>query len=60
VLKEKNLKKAIKTLWHSPIHNCCCNQRIQISGYPVYDQGVHSDILAKSGQATLIGDAAHQ
>jgi 2-polyprenyl-6-methoxyphenol hydroxylase-like FAD-dependent oxidoreductase len=60
---KKALKKeAIKrTLWHSPIPQIvAATNESQISGYPVYDRELlHSDILAKSGQATLIGDAAH-
>lgn len=50
-----------RTQWHSPIPQIiAATQEAQISGYPVYDRELlSSELLAKSGKATLIGDAAH-
>lgn len=50
-----------RTQWHSPIPQIiAATQEAQISGYPVYDRELlSSELLAKTGKATLIGDAAH-
>lgn len=50
-----------RTQWHSPIPQIlAATQEAQISGYPVYDRELlDSELLAKLGKATLIGDAAH-
>lgn len=51
----------IRTKWHSPIPEIlAATPSAQISGYPVYDRELlSSELLAKAGKATLIGDAAH-
>ncbi|QKJ64994.1 NAD(P)/FAD-dependent oxidoreductase [Flavobacterium sp. M31R6] len=50
-----------RTQWHDPIPQILtATLEAQISGYPVYDRELlDSELLQKSGQATLIGDAAH-
>lgn len=50
-----------RTQWHDPIPQILtATQEAQISGYPVYDRELlGSELLAKGGQVTLIGDAAH-
>lgn len=50
-----------RTQWHEPIPQILtATQEAQISGYPVYDRELlGSELLAKGGQVTLIGDAAH-
>ncbi len=50
-----------RTQWHDPIPQILmATQEAQISGYPVYDRELlRSELLAKGGQVTLIGDAAH-
>lgn len=47
--------------WHEPIPQIlAATLEAQISGYPVYDRELlSSEMLAKGGQITLIGDAAH-
>ena len=57
-LKEEACRR---TQWHSPIPEIlAATEEAQISGYPVYDrQLLSSELLAKAGKATLIGDAAH-
>lgn len=57
-LKEEACRR---TQWHSPIPEIiAATQEAQISGYPVYDRELlSSELLAKTGKATLIGDAAH-
>ncbi|TDE49193.1 FAD-dependent oxidoreductase [Flavobacterium sp. GT3P67] len=57
-LKEEACRR---TLWHDPIPPIlAATQETQISGYPVYDRELlSSELLAKAGNATLIGDAAH-
>ena len=57
-LKEEACRR---TQWHTPIPQILsATQEAQISGYPVYDRELlSSELLAKGGQATLIGDAAH-
>ena len=47
--------------WHDPIPQILSATReAQISGYPVYDRELlKPELLQKSGQVTLIGDAAH-
>ena len=47
--------------WHDPIPQIlAATLEGQISGYPVYDRvPLESQLLAKAGQVTLIGDAAH-
>lgn len=57
-LKEEACRR---TQWHSPIPEIlAATQEAQISGYPVYDRELlSSELLAKAGKATLIGDAAH-
>ncbi|TDE27533.1 FAD-dependent monooxygenase [Flavobacterium ranwuense] len=51
----------LRTQWHDPIPPIlAATQETQISGYPVYDRELlSSELLAKAGKATLIGDAAH-
>lgn len=50
-----------RTQWHDPIPQIlAATLETQISGYPVYDRELlDSEVLEKSGKATLIGDAAH-
>ncbi len=50
-----------RTQWHDPIPQILtATLEAQISGYPVYDRELlDSELLEKSGQVTLIGDAAH-
>jgi 2-polyprenyl-6-methoxyphenol hydroxylase-like FAD-dependent oxidoreductase len=50
-----------RTQWHDPIPQILkATLEAQISGYPVYDRELlSSELLAKGGQVTLIGDAAH-
>jgi 2-polyprenyl-6-methoxyphenol hydroxylase-like FAD-dependent oxidoreductase len=50
-----------RTQWHDPIPQILeATLEAQISGYPVYDRELlESKWLIKSGQVTLIGDAAH-
>ncbi|GGA72648.1 monooxygenase [Flavobacterium palustre] len=57
-LKEEACRR---TQWHAPIPQIvAATQETQISGYPVYDRELlDSELLKKSGQVTLIGDAAH-
>jgi 2-polyprenyl-6-methoxyphenol hydroxylase-like FAD-dependent oxidoreductase len=57
-LKEEAYRR---TPWHDPIPQIlAATQLAQISGYPVYDRELlESELLEKSGQVTLIGDAAH-
>jgi 2-polyprenyl-6-methoxyphenol hydroxylase-like FAD-dependent oxidoreductase len=57
-LKEEACRR---TQWHDPIPQILkATQDAQISGYPVYDRElIGSELLAKGGQVTLIGDAAH-
>lgn len=57
-LKEEACRR---TQWHSPIPQIlAATPENQISGYPVYDRELLKPaLLEKSGQATLIGDAAH-
>ncbi len=57
-LKEEACRR---TLWHNPIPQILlATLEAQISGYPVYDRELlKSEILAKAGPVTLIGDAAH-
>ena len=57
-LKEEACRR---TQWHSPIPEIiAATQEAQISGYPVYDRELlSSELLAKAGKTTLIGDAAH-
>lgn len=57
-LKEEAIRR---TQWHTPIPQIlAATQEAQISGYPVYDRALlTSQLLEKSGSATLIGDAAH-
>ena len=47
--------------WHDPIPQIlAATLETQVSGYPVYDRELlDSELLEKSGQVTLIGDAAH-
>lgn len=51
----------LRTQWHAPIPQIlAATQVAQVSGYPVYDRELlTSDLLEKSAQATLLGDAAH-
>ncbi|SHL75836.1 FAD-dependent oxidoreductase [Flavobacterium saccharophilum] len=57
-LKEEACRR---TQWHHPIPQIlAATLETQISGYPVYDRELlTSELLEKSGKATLIGDAAH-
>lgn len=57
-LKEEACRR---TQWHDPIPQIlAATLEAQISGYPVYDRELlKSELLEKSGQVTLIGDAAH-
>ncbi|MDR6846268.1 2-polyprenyl-6-methoxyphenol hydroxylase-like FAD-dependent oxidoreductase [Flavobacterium granuli] len=57
-LKEEACRR---TQWHDPIPQIlAATQETQISGYPVYDRELlKSELLAKAGKVTLIGDAAH-
>lgn len=57
-LKEEACRR---TQWHDPIPQIlAATLETQISGYPVYDRELlKSELLEKSGQVTLIGDAAH-
>jgi 2-polyprenyl-6-methoxyphenol hydroxylase-like FAD-dependent oxidoreductase len=50
-----------RTQWHEPIPQILkATLETQISGYPVYDRELlGSELLAKGGQVTVIGDAAH-
>ncbi|WP_067985783.1 FAD-dependent oxidoreductase [Neptuniibacter pectenicola] len=50
-----------RTQWHQPIPQIlAATQPSLVSGYPVYDRALLTpERLAKVGQATLIGDAAH-
>lgn len=57
------LKKeaCLRTQWHYPVPQIlAATLESQISGYPVYDRELlKSELLEKSEQVTLIGDAAH-
>lgn len=57
-LKEEACRR---TQWHNPIPQILATTlEAQISGYPVYDRELlSSELLAKAGKITLIGDAAH-
>jgi 2-polyprenyl-6-methoxyphenol hydroxylase-like FAD-dependent oxidoreductase len=57
-LKEEACRR---TQWHDPIPQIlAATLEAQISGYPVYDREVlELELLMKSEQVTLIGDAAH-
>ena len=57
-LKEEACRR---TQWHNPIPQIlAATPPTQISGYPVYDRELlKSELLAKAGPITLIGDAAH-
>lgn len=57
-LKEEACKR---TQWHNPIPQIlAATQEAQVSGYPVYDRELlKPELLEKSGNITLIGDAAH-
>ena len=57
-LKEEACRR---TQWHDPTPQIlAATLEAQISGYPVYDRELlKSELLEKSGQVTLIGDAAH-
>lgn len=57
-LKEEACRR---TQWHDPIPQILwATKEAQISGYPVYDRELlKPGLLEKSGQLTLIGDAAH-
>lgn len=57
-LKEEACRR---TQWHDPIPQIlAATLETQISGYPVYDRELlSSELLAKAGKVTLIGDAAH-
>ncbi|WP_347373111.1 FAD-dependent monooxygenase [Aequorivita sp. Q41] len=50
-----------RTPWHDPIPQVLAATAVaQISGYPVYDRALlQPELLEKSKQTTLIGDAAH-
>jgi len=55
-------KEAIRrTQWHAPIPQILeATEENLISGYPVYDRELlHSELLEKNQNSTLIGDAAH-
>ncbi len=57
-LKEEAIRR---TQWHAPIPQIleATNENL-ISGYPVYDRELlHSELLEKNQNSTLIGDAAH-
>jgi 2-polyprenyl-6-methoxyphenol hydroxylase-like FAD-dependent oxidoreductase len=51
----------LRTQWHDPIPQIlAATLEAQVSGYPVYDRKLlDSELLAKGGPITLIGDAAH-
>ena len=57
-LKEEAIRR---TPWHNPIPQILqATDEIKISGYPVYDRELlNLESLKKSGNITLIGDAAH-
>ena len=59
----KALKKeaCLRTQWHDPVPQILsATSEAQISGYPVYDRELlQPELLKKSGNVTLIGDAAH-
>lgn len=57
-LKEEAIRR---TQWHDPIPQIvAATLEAQVSGYPVYDRELlQSELLAKVGSVTLIGDAAH-
>jgi 2-polyprenyl-6-methoxyphenol hydroxylase-like FAD-dependent oxidoreductase len=57
-LKEEACRR---TQWHDPIPQIlAATPAAQVSGYPVYDRELLStELLAKGGCVTLIGDAAH-
>jgi 2-polyprenyl-6-methoxyphenol hydroxylase-like FAD-dependent oxidoreductase len=57
-LKEEACRR---TQWHDPIPQIlAATLEAQVSGYPVYDRELlQAELLEKSGQLTLIGDAAH-
>jgi 2-polyprenyl-6-methoxyphenol hydroxylase-like FAD-dependent oxidoreductase len=57
-LKEEACRR---TQWHDPIPQILtATLEAQVSGYPVYDRELlDSELLAKGGPITLIGDAAH-
>ena len=57
-LKEEACRR---TQWHTPIPEImAATLQTQISGYPVYDRELlQPELLQKSGQVTLLGDAAH-
>ncbi|MEO7978106.1 NAD(P)/FAD-dependent oxidoreductase [Flavobacterium sp.] len=50
-----------RTQWHDPIPQILsATQEAHITGYPVYDRELlKPELLKKSGQVTLLGDAAH-
>lgn len=50
-----------RTQWHAPIPQIvAATLEAQISGYPVYDRELlKPESLEKTGQVTLLGDAAH-
>lgn len=57
-LKQEACKR---TKWHTPIPEILeATPLAQITGYPVYDRALlTTELLQKTGSATLIGDAAH-
>jgi 2-polyprenyl-6-methoxyphenol hydroxylase-like FAD-dependent oxidoreductase len=57
-LKEEACRR---TQWHDPIPQImAATPEAHVSGYPVYDRELLTpELLAKAGQVTLIGDAAH-
>lgn len=57
-LKEEACRR---TPWHDPIPQILlATDTTQVSGYPVYDRALlDSELTAKWGKVTLIGDAAH-
>ncbi len=57
-LKEEACRR---TQWHNPIPQIlAATLEAQVSGYPVYDRELFKpELLQKSGNVTLIGDAAH-
>ncbi len=63
ILGPKALKEEAcrRTNWHDPIPQIIsATLETLVSGYPVYDRALlTSNMLEKSGPATIIGDAAH-
>ena len=51
----------LRTQWHKPIPQILAATQVsQVSGYPIYDRDLlKPELLAKGGNITLIGDAAH-